>query len=121
MRHTVQKSLFEDMEPGIYDATFQGTEGPHEGKFGLFLKWHFDIHHNGEDIPYDALTSDAFVSTSRCKAWRWAKALDPTLTAETPEWDDEQFIGTKVQVALEWQDEDNPGFLKIKEVYPKRS
>ena len=119
MKSQVAKPLFEDLEPGLHDAVFMGREGPEVGKYGEFIKWRFGIQKEDEVEEYSGLSSAVFSATNKCKGFRWAKAIDPTLGEETEEWDDASFIGTEVTLSLVDQDDPPSGWLKIKEVYPK--
>jgi len=118
VRQKVEAATFVDLDPGMYVAMFQGREGPHPGKFGKFVVWSFAIDVEGEPEVYTGLTSMNFIASRRCKAWRWARAIDPTLSEETEEWDDVEHVGKVVQVLLDVKGDDDSGFLSVKEVLP---
>lgn len=120
MKSKVTQALFEDLLPGLHDAQFIGREDPREGKFGDFIVWKFAIGEGDKVQGYTGISSTNFVATPKCKGYRWAQALDPTLTPETKEWDDAKFIGTIVTLSLVDQDDPPSGWLKVAEVYPKR-
>jgi len=121
LKSTVVPASWVELEPGVYDATFQGREGPKLGEFGDFIVWNFNILTEGEPEPMSGVSSTKFVASRRCKGFRWAQAIDPTLTDEVVTWDDEEFVGAKVLVVLEYQNPDDPGFLKVKDVQPCRT
>lgn len=118
MKSTVTKPTWKELAPGIYPAVFNGREGPKQGQHGMFIVWNFEIPVEGGLEPVNGLSSTAFVASRRCKGFRWAQAIDPTLSEDSTEWNDEAFQGVRVQVAVEYQNPDEPGFLKVKEVYP---
>lgn len=120
MKSTVTQPEKVGLEPGVYDATFQGREKKEEGKFGDFIVWKFVVQTVDGPETMEGLSSTHFVASRRCKGFRWAQAIDPTLTPETTDWDDEQFAKAKVLVILEWQDPDEPGFVRVKDVQPCR-
>ena len=121
MRSLVQPALFEDRSPGLYPATFLGREGPKEGKFSEFIVWKFSVM--GEDAPqeYTGISSTNFTASNKSKGYRWAQAIDPNLNPDTPEWDDEDFIGAPVTISLVDQDDPPSGWLKVGEVFPAQS
>lgn len=117
MKSQLTKPLFEDLLPGLHKATFLGREGPQEGKFGEFLIWKFAIGKDDKVQEYTGISSINFVSTAKCKGYRWAQAIDPTLTDEAVDWEDAQFIGTEVTLSLVDQDDPPSGWLKVDEVF----
>lgn len=118
MKSEVQKPTFVELEPGTYDALFQGRQGPHPGRYGDFVVWEFAVTVDGEEVTYTGLTSDKFYASRRCKAYRWAHAIDPTLTEETKEWDDVAFVGVTVRIMLDYPSPETPTLLNVKEVLP---
>jgi len=121
VKSRVTEPTWEDLEPGLYTALFMGREGPMEGQFGEFIIWKFNIILDDGFAEMQGISSTAFVSSRRCKGYRWACAIDPALTEKTVEWDDEAFLKTPVDVALEYQNPDDPGFLKVKDVFKCRT
>jgi len=118
MKSQITQPLFEDLLPGLHKAMFLGREEPREGKFGEFTKWKFAIGEADKVQEYSGITSTKFFATPRCKNYRWACAIDPTLDEKTKEWDDAKFVGTEVTVSLVDQDEPSSGFLNVKDVFP---
>jgi len=121
VKSRVTEPTWEEIEPGLYTALFKGREGPLEGQFGEFIVWKFDIILDDGFTEMQGISSTAFVASRRCKGYRWACAIDPTLTEKTVEWDDEAFIDKEVDIALEYQNPDDPGFLKVKDVFKCRT
>lgn len=117
MKSKITQPLFEDLLPGLHKAVFMGREGPQEGKYGEFIIWRFAIQVDDQAQDYTGISSTNFVATSKCKGYRWAQALDPTLTPETKEWEDVKFIGTEVTLSLVDQDDPPSGWLKVDEVF----
>jgi hypothetical protein len=120
VKSRVTEPTWEDLEPGLYTALFRGREGPNEGKFGDFIIWKFDIILDDGFSDVQGISSTAFVASRRCKGYRWACAIDPTLTEKTVEWDDLPFIGQQVDIAIEYQNPDDPGFMTVKDVFKCR-
>jgi len=118
MKSKITQPLFEDLLPGLHNAMFLGREEPREGKFGDFTVWKFAIGDPDNVQEYSGISSTKFVATPKCKGYRWAQAIDPTLNAETKEWDDAKFVGTEVTLSLVDQDDPPTGWLKVAEVYP---
>ena len=118
MRSEVKQPESLDIAPGLYDAVFDGRDGPLAGKFGDFIIWKFIILVDGDPEQYTGLSSDKFISSRRCKGWRWAQAIDPSLNEETINWDDEVYLGVKVKVQIDYKVDEENGFLSVQEVFP---
>lgn len=101
MKTQVQSFSSDHVEEGTYVAKFLGRKGPVQAKHGGMLFWEFQVKIDGEEYVVAGVSSTAFSTDDRCKAHRWAKAVDPEFTDESIEWDDENAVGLEVQIAVE--------------------
>jgi len=100
MKTKVQAFISDHVDPGVYNAVFTGREGPVSGKHGGMLFWTFEIDLGEEAATVAGVSSTSFCLDDRCKAHKWAKAIDPNFTDECEEWDDEDAVGNVVQITV---------------------
>lgn len=109
---------FRTLPDGIYDARFIKREDLEELGIGEMIRWVFEIEYDGELYEMSGVSSKKFSLHPNCKAWQWARAVDPELNAEAEEWDDENAVGNWCAVELANVDRRGNVFTNVVNVLP---
>lgn len=118
MRMLGHPATADDFEPGLHKACFEGCGEPQESTFGMMIRWDFLAMKDNKPFNLSGLTSDSFNTDPRCKAYQWAKAIDPSLTDLSVAWDDKACVGKPCQIRLKHVSQGGFTFLRVEEVIP---
>lgn len=118
MKHQVTEFQSDDVAPGKYQGWFNGCRGPIATVNGEALFWEFKVRVGAETLTVSGMTSTAFSRDPRCKAPRWARAIDPHFTPDSEEWDDEKAIGMVCAVEVVYFDSQGGLRSTVKDVLP---
>jgi len=83
----------DDVDPGKYKAKFVECSDPVNMEHGDGIFWTFEVEKGGETLTVTGVTSVSFALDPRCKARRWAEAIDPSFTPAVMEWDSDKCNG----------------------------
>jgi len=114
-----QVTLFstDDVKPGKMIATFLGRKGPVASPNGMMIFWEFQVTQDGEPLVVTGVSSDSFSYDSRCKAMKWARLIDPLLSEEVSEWDDEQAVGRTIGVEVIYRESGDQLISTVKDLF----
>ena len=117
MKFHTTRFVTDDVPPGKYTAIFSGCSAPVAMQFGEAIFWGFEVMVKGESLMVNGVTSTSFALDPRCKARRWAEALDPTFTPAVDTWDSESVVGEKCIIDVVYFDGSEGLRSTVKEVY----
>ena len=118
MKTQVSQFTTDDVKPGRMHGIFLGRKGPVTTANGQMIFWEFEVEQDGETKVVSGVTSDSFNHDSRCKAMKWAQAIDISLTDQDLEWDDEQAIGNECIIEVVYREVGDQLISSVKEVLP---
>lgn len=118
MKTEVQSFISDYIEPGTYPAKFLGRDKGPDMKHGGTVFWHFEVEADPDPLDIVGISSTSFCHDERCKAYKWAQVIDPTLTDDDETWDDEQAVGNMVQIVVEDRRTGEDVLSRIAEVLP---
>ena len=101
MKVPILKYVADYVKPGTYPARYEGRRGPQAAEHGPMYFWEFRVVEDGVVKTVVGVTSASFTDHPKCKAYNWAKAIDPGLIPESDYWDDEAASGMECQVVGE--------------------
>lgn len=101
MKTDVQSFISEHIPEGSYVGKFMGRKGPVAAKHGGMIFWEFEVEIKKDSFTVAGVSSTSFSTDDRCKAHKWAKAIDPNFTDDSESWDDDDAVGNLVQITVE--------------------
>jgi hypothetical protein len=90
--HTIPYAT-DDVAPGKYKGKFMGCSDLIAMEHGDGIFWTFEVEKGGELLTVTGVTSKSFALDPRCKARRWAEAIDPHFEPVSIDWESEECIG----------------------------
>jgi CubicO group peptidase (beta-lactamase class C family) len=94
-----------------------GCSDPVALQFGESVFWTFEVNVNDHLLTVQGVTSTSFAVDPRCKARRWAEAIDPSFTPDRLEWDDDPLIGKPCIIDVVYFEGADGLRSTVKEVY----
>lgn len=101
MKVPITKHVVDYVKPGTYPARYECRRGPQPAEHGPMYFWEFLVVVDSEVKTVVGVTSANFIDYPKCKAYRWARAIDPGLVPDADFWDDEAAKGLECQVVVE--------------------
>jgi len=117
MKTQVTQFQTDDVKPGKMAGRFLGRKGPVDTVNGKMIFWEFEVEQDGESLVVTGVSSDSFSHDLRCKAMKWAKLIDPRVTDESEEWDDEASIGFGVGIEVVYRESGDQLISTVKDLF----
>lgn len=123
MKRKVTQFQSDDVKPGRMKAIFLGCKGPQVAPNGMMIFWEFEVEQDDHTLTVTGVSSDSFNHDPRCKGYKWAKLIDPKLTDDSEDWDDDEAVGNIVGVEVVYREVGDMLISTVKELFtwPQKS